>query len=690
MSDDRRRTVLVVEDDPEDRAAIRRIIRDSESTFGIEETETGSEGLRRARESEPACILLDNQLPDMDAFEFLDALADDEGLLPVPVLILTGVDDARAAASALGRGAQDYILKGTYTGLGLRRALENAVEKFNIARELHDKRAIVELRNRQLEMVRDQLAANLTELGDATRAKDRFMAVMSHEMRTPLNAVLGYADLLEMGIAGELNEAQRDYIGRIRVGSRHLLDLINDVLDLTRADTRGLELDLRPVDAVAVAEEVVALLESQAQAKRIELRIAPCEAESPLVEADLQRLRQILTNLIGNAIKFTDRGSITVRCEVEEGAVQLIVSDTGVGITPEEQPLIFSEFYQADGDLTRRQGGSGLGLAISQRLARLMNGDILVRSSAGQGSEFTVTLPHAPKGATPRPEDAVSQAARLDAYRTVAREEKPDDPTAPAVVVAYGESAEALGELADRVHQGVDLAWTTRVEEVPLLARERGATLVVIDIACAGGVGWNAAHALREDPELSAIPVLLLPCIPLPEPDDVGAGLDLGWVTLVPKPFTHDQLTQAVQSAARGKSPVRDEDGVEVLIVDDDPDSRRVASKFLMTGNVRVREAEDGESALAEMRRRLPDVVVLDLMMPVIDGFGVLAAMRADPLLSHVPVVVLSAKSLSEAERQFLARSAVRVLQKGEHRLSDVATLVLRAAAGAVSPSSQG
>jgi CheY-like chemotaxis protein len=240
------------------------------------------------------------------------------------------------------------------------------------------------------------------------------------------------------------------------------------------------------------------------------------------------------------------------------------------------------------------------------------------------------------------------------------------------------------------VHQGVDLAWTTRVEEVPLLARERGATLVVIDIACAGGVGWNAAHALREDPELSAIPVLLLPCIPLPEPDDVGAGLDLGWVTLVPKPFTHDQLTQAVQSAARGKSPVRDEDGVEVLIVDDDPDSRRVASKFLMTGNVRVREAEDGESALAEMRRRLPDVVVLDLMMPVIDGFGVLAAMRADPLLSHVPVVVLSAKSLSEAERQFLARSAVRVLQKGEHRLSDVATLVLRAAAGAVSPSSQG
>jgi signal transduction histidine kinase len=679
MSPGTPRTVLLVEDNPEDRAIIRRMLRESEVGFEIAEYETGADALRAAREAPPSCILLDHRLPDMDGIQFLERLADEEGLPPVPVVMLTGLDDADRAGDALGRGAQDYIVKGTLTALGLRRAVENAIEKFGITRELIDKRAIVELRNRQLESVRDELERNLEELAEATRTKDRFMAVMSHEMRTPLNAVLGYADLLEMGIGGAMSESQKDYVERIRVGSRHLLDLINDVLDLARADARGLDLDLRPVDAVAVAEEVVSLLESQAESKGILLTLEPCESDIPLVLADLQRLRQIVTNLIGNAIKFTERGSITVSCRIVDRRVEIVVADTGIGIESGAQEQIFTEFFQADGDLTRRQGGSGLGLSISQRLARLMDGDITVESHEGSGSRFTLSLPHAPEGSIQRADDVADRERRRTPE--VPAEQIPDVAD-QAVVVAYGESGDALVELGQRVHHGVRLVWTTEVDRVPELAREERASLVVIDIACHGGAGWNAAHALREDPELSSLPLLLLPCIPLPDSDDAATGLDLGWVTLVPKPFTHDQLTRAVRSATRGVDRTVDR-RVEVLIVDDDPDSRRVASKFLHTEEVHVREAEDGESALHDMRRRPPDVVVLDLMMPVLDGFGVLAAMRADPLLTGIPVVVLSAKSLSEAERKFLARSAVRVLQKGEHRLSDVATLVLRAAVGA-------
>jgi CheY-like chemotaxis protein len=219
------------------------------------------------------------------------------------------------------------------------------------------------------------------------------------------------------------------------------------------------------------------------------------------------------------------------------------------------------------------------------------------------------------------------------------------------------------------------------VDDVPrLVARER-ASLAIVDVGSAGSAAWSAALALQEVPELASTAVLLLPSIPAPTGDE-SDGLDLGWVSLIPKPFTAEQLTRAVSTAARetGEERVESEWLVEVLVVDDDPDSRRVAAKFLAEANVRVREAQDGESALVEMRSHPPDVLVLDLMMPVLDGFGVLATLRADPLLARIPVVVLTAKSLTEAERQFLSRSAVRVLQKGEHRLADVAALVLRAA----------
>ncbi|HEX6068265.1 MAG TPA: ATP-binding protein, partial [Longimicrobiaceae bacterium] len=401
--------------------------------------------------------------------------------------------------------------------------------------------------------------------------------------------------------------------------------------------------------------------------------------------ADLQRLRQILTNLIGNAIKFTEEGSVRVRCELgPDGAVVTHVIDTGIGIDPEVLPLVFSEFYQARGELTREKGGTGLGLAISLRLAHLMGGDVVARSTPGEGSTFTLTLQPAGRGSEFRTEDVAGHAARMHQHA----EAEALEPSEGVSVVAFGDQREALAGLEQQVRPGVRLCWTTDVEQVVPMAIAENAALVVLDIGSRGGAAWRAAQALQEHPELGETAILLLPSIPPIRLEEANpGGLDLGWLSLVAKPFTAAQLTHAVSTAARGPDLL--DDGShrapsrvhEVLVVDDDPDSRRVAAKFLSQADLLVREAADGESALVEMHRHPPDVVVLDLMMPVLDGFGVLATMRADASLAGIPVVVLTAKSLTEAERQFLARTAVRVLQKGEHRLADVASLVLRAAA---------
>jgi len=260
-------------------------------------------------------------------------------------------------------------------------------------------------------------------------------------------------------------------------------------------------------------------------------------------------------------------------------------------------------------------------------------------------------------------------------------------PREPVSVIAFGDEADALAALARQVKPAVRLTWTTTPDEVPEVAARERASLVILDIGSRQGSAWRVAHALSEMKVDVPPAILLLPEIIAQRdaPSASGAGLDLGWVALVPKPFTSDQLARAVSTAAgqRESDAGAEAGSIEVLVIDDDEDSRRVASRVLREKGIRVRESVDGENGLVEMRVRPPDVVVLDLMMPVLDGFGVLATMRADPLLSSIPVVVLTAKTLTDAERQFLTRSAVRVLQKGEHRLADVAALVLRAAMSA-------
>jgi signal transduction histidine kinase len=676
MNGNESRRVLVVDDNAEDRKLIRRILMQQVArSHSVVEAGTGEAGLEALQKQDFDCVILDFFLGDMDGVEFIERFRERPGggfLLPIAVV--TSEESDEVAARALREGAQDYLVKEGLTASALVRSIENSIEKFRIQQELDESRVAVEMRNHKLEVLRDRLQQKIDELADATQAKDQFMAVMSHEMRTPLNAIIGYADLLDLELDGELSDSQRQYINRIQVGSRHLLDLINDVLDLARADANRLQVDLRAVDLGAVGEEVVALLQSQAREKGIALTLE-CESSVPHVIADLHRLRQILTNIIGNAIKFTDEGFVRVTCVASgEESVEVRVEDSGIGIDPDLLPLIFSDFYQVRGGLSREKGGSGLGLAISRKLAALMGAEIQAESTIGTGSVFSIILQRAGDGSELRLDDIEARATRA--------EMPPHQRSEPqrVTVVAFGDDEQTLTGLEDHVNSRVRLLWTTDPFRVAPMVVEEKAALVVLDIASADGAAWRVAQSLQEKPELSNTAVLLLPSIPAAAAAGANEGFDLGWLSLISKPFTAAQLTRAVSTAAVGHEGGADLEGYDVLVVDDDPDSRRVAAKFLSEAQLRVREAPDGESALLEMHRVTPDVVVLDLMMPILDGFGVLATMRGDPVLCGIPVVVLTAKSLTEGERRFLASTAVKVLQKGAHRLADVAALVLRAA----------
>ena len=286
------RSLLLVEDNPDDRSRIHRMLRGRRRQYQILDCSSGVEAVELIERGETRfdCVLLDQYLPDMHGDEVMRRLRAATERLPVAVILLTGHDDDDMAALALELGAEDYLLKDEVTPHALVRSIENVLEKFEIRRQLDAQRVAVELRNERLEVMRAELEVRLEELTTATRARDRFVAMMSHEMRTPLNAILGYTELLELEIEGQINVGHRRNLDRIRIGGRHLLDLVNDVLDLARADARKLDLQLRPVDANAVIDEIAALLENSATAKGLVLT-RQLDASLPLVSADVQRLR---------------------------------------------------------------------------------------------------------------------------------------------------------------------------------------------------------------------------------------------------------------------------------------------------------------------------------------------------------------------------------------------------------------
>jgi signal transduction histidine kinase/CheY-like chemotaxis protein len=500
--------------------------------------------------------------------------------------------------------------------------------------------AAIALRNAELFQAAQTARA---EAEEANRLKSQFLANMSHELRTPLNSVINFAYLLGLGTEGPLTPGQEDLLNRIGEAGRHLLGLINDILDLAKIEAGRLELFIEDVDLQELITGVLSTSVGLLRGKPVELK-REVPADLPLVKADRTRVRQVLLNLLSNAAKFTDAGSITVRAWADDEWVTLSVTDTGIGMKGEDVPKAFAEFVQLDGTLKRQAGGTGLGLPISKRFVEMHGGRLWAESELGKGSTFYFTLPCVPK---PVPVEVV------------------DEPTEARVLVIDDDAA-AREVIARQLAHGYQVIKLSDSRKAVERIKAEKPDVIVLDVMMPYQDGWDILKALKADKETRDIPVVV--CSMLREQ---ALAMTLGAGEYLVKPVERDELRRVVEQFAPP--------GGKVLAVDDDPNALEIVRRMLDGTSYKVSTAQDGWSGLAAVRAQAPDVVVLDLMMPGLSGFEVLADLRADPRTAGVPVVIVTAKELTGEERAQLQSAAAALLQKGQFTPEEFVNTVRRA-----------
>ncbi|MEZ4236203.1 MAG: response regulator [Myxococcota bacterium] len=499
-------------------------------------------------------------------------------------------------------------------------------------------------RDRELER-REQLERALREAvaraEAASEAKSRFLANMSHELRTPLNAIIGYAEILMEDVDVDAIED----LERIRSSGRHLLGLINDVLDLSKIEAGKLALVAEEIDVGALVAELRQAVAPLVPARRNTLLIE-VHGDVPPLLGDPMRVRQVLLNLLSNALKFTEGGTVRldVRCE-EQRSLVFAVRDTGIGIGKEQFARLFRPFVQADDSTSRRYGGTGLGLALSQRLAQMMEGEITVRSEVGEGSTFTFSLPLR----SARAEVLPLVAARIAEARGGER---------PTVLCVDDDPATLL--LLDRMlaRHPVVVVPCLDPERVVPLAVELSPVAITLDLHMPKLDGQQVLQRLRAQPEVADVPVVVVSVDPAGSWDALQVG---HWLT---KPVDRAELLGVLaQVAPSGDGPV--------LVVDDDADARQLVLRILEQGDVPAVAAAGGAEALALLDTLRPRLVVLDLMLPEVDGFAVVERLRAEPRWAEIPVVVLTAAAVDERDAPRLA-SCTAIVRKGDDAMRAV------------------
>jgi signal transduction histidine kinase/DNA-binding response OmpR family regulator len=503
-----------------------------------------------------------------------------------------------------------------------------------------------------------QNARLFRQLDVANRHKSEFLASMSHELRTPLNAIIGYSEMLQEEAADLDQKALVPDLKKINAAGKHLLELINAVLDLSKIEAGRMDLYLETFSVPSLATEIAAVIQPLADknANRVEVRCDPAVGN---MHADLTKVRQALFNLLSNACKFTERGivSLTVRREPSDDRDVFFfdVSDTGIGLTSEQIGRLFQEFSQADVSTSRRFGGTGLGLALSRRLCRLMGGDVTVASELGRGSTFTIRLPVEVKtigSVEPAPAESAAGVGLILVID--------DDPAVRDVVRRF------------LVKEGFRVATAAGGEEGLRLARELRPDAITLDVMMPGLDGWAVLSQLKGDGATASIPVVMLTML-----DDRSLGYALGATDYLTKPIDRERLVAAL-------APYRRE--LPVLVVDDDAGLRALVRRMLEREGYVVVEADNGRTALERMRDHAPGAILLDLMMPEMDGFEFLEVLRGDGANRAIPVIVITARDLSAEDNRRLNGSVERILQKGAYRHDDLLAEVRRLVGVSVRP----
>jgi signal transduction histidine kinase/CheY-like chemotaxis protein len=478
-----------------------------------------------------------------------------------------------------------------------------------------------------------------------TRMRSSFLASMSHELRTPLNAIIGYAEiLLEDAEAGDIHIPDHD-IRRILASANHLLALINDILDLSRLESQRIELHHDRVDLEhllkSAAEAIRPAVERASNQLVLELEGAP-----RVMWGDRARIYQVVSNLLANAAKFTVGGRITLRAWEDTRAgkpwAHISVSDSGIGIPEEYQAHLFEAFTQADSSATRAYGGAGLGLALARSFCVMMGGGIEVESLPGQGSTFTVHLPIG---------EPVEQVRSAQEPVSSALDEALHAPKTHILIIDDDTRVHAMIRQALMDDDVIVHSATNGVDGLRL-AREIHPDVITLDVLMPGLNGWAVLASIKSDPKLADIPVVMLTMV-----GDRAQGFALGASDYLTKPFDRRHLRDILGRFRR-------EQGGDILVVDDDPNARDMLRRRLEPDGWQVQEAADGQAALDAMRSSRPDVVILDLLMPTMDGFATLDEMRRDPALADIPVLIMTAMDLTPGDLAHLRGKVRHVVQK--------------------------
>ncbi len=509
----------------------------------------------------------------------------------------------------------------------------------------------------QRKKAEQEIKAAMRAAENANRAKSTFLANMSHELRTPLNAIIGYSEMLEEEAEDlDLDDFIPD-LQKINAAGKHLLSLINDILDLSKIEAGRMEMLIEEFDLPKLVKEVVATAHPLVEKNYNEMALE-CPDDLGTITADMTRVRQVLFNLISNAAKFTENGKITLKVKKESDDkvewAYLGVTDTGIGMTEEQVKKIFEPFTQADASTTKKFGGTGLGLTITKRFCEMMGGDIYVESEEGKGTTFTVKIP-----------------ARMEAD---AEAGKTAQPARPVLVerepVTRGENVVLVIDDDPIIHDimkrhltkdGFEVVTAGGAERGIELAKKIKPTVITLDVMMPKMDGWAALRIIKSDPEIADIPVIMVTII-----DDQNLGFTLGAADYMVKPVDKERL---LANLAKYKKA-----GMEgfALVVEDDKDTAEMMARMIEKAGWDVDTAENGQVALELIEKDAPDVILLDLMMPVMDGFKFLEELRKNRGWQEIPVIVVTAKELTGDERDLLNGRVKKIIQKGAYSRDDL------------------
>jgi signal transduction histidine kinase/DNA-binding response OmpR family regulator len=511
----------------------------------------------------------------------------------------------------------------------------------------------------------DELRAANVRLQEADRHKSVFLANMSHELRTPLNAILGFSELLIDSSNGQYPaETRTRFLEQINASGKHLLGLINDILDLSKIEAGRMELRLQNAGIAEIVDDVVRTVEPLAAKKSIHIQVETDGAGE--IEADAGKLKQMVLNLVSNAIKFTpELGAVTIKALRHRDHVEVSVSDTGIGIADEDRARLFEPFQQVDSGSDRRQQGTGLGLALTRRFARLHGGDVRLESQLGKGSVFIVSLP-------------------LQAHQegTQERNAMPvtvggGDPNRPLILIV--EDNPAATELLSRnLERGGFRTVVARTgPEALAVARRLQPVAITLDILLPELDGWEVLTRLKQDPATSSIPVVVVSVVDNPE-----LGMALGALDYFVKPIDGVAFLKSLSRFNFRRALGREE--FRVLVVDDEPGNREMLAGILEPAGFTVISAAGGREAIELATQQLPDLILLDLIMPEVTGFDVVEALRANQPTHNTPIMVLTAKDLTDADKQQLSGQVSTILNRRSTGASDLLGLLRQVAATGV------